>query len=380
MLQGAKFELPIRVLCVFGALDRGGAESMCMALFKMLDRDKIVFDFVKHTAETGAFEDEIESLGGKIYTCPRLSVTTYNSYIRWWDNHFKNHPEHKIIHGHMFTTSGLYFKVAHKYGRITVGHSHCASDKTTNRSYLEKLIRKKMRNMIPRYADFRLACSKKAGDFIFPDGNYIVLNNAIDTTKFLYDDALRKKTRESLGLGGELILGTVANLSEVKNPMGLINIFLAIKKINPETKLVWVGEGNQRSAIENRLNQENIKDCVTLLGMRDDVPSLLQSIDVFLLPSFYEGLPVSVIEAQAAGLPCFISDSVTKEVDITGLCHFLPIDQPDLWAHEILADHTVRKDMSDSIIAAGYDIRTTAKWLEEFYLNTVKDAYNEENQ
>ena len=168
-----------------------------------------------------------------------------------------------------------------------------------------------------------------------------------------------------------MVLGTVANLSDVKNPMGLIDIFLAVKKNKPNAKLLWVGEGSEREAIENRIQTEGLADDIILLGRREDVPMLLQSMDYFLLPSLYEGLPVSVIEAQAAGLPCFISDRVTKEVNITGLCQFFPIDKPDKWAKAILECPAFSRDTYDRIIKAGYDIITTVKWLEDFYMNAA---------
>ena len=195
---------------------------------------------------------------------------------------------------------------------------------------------------------------------------------------FRYNPETRRILRKKLGLSDNLVVGTIANYSVVKNPMGLIDIFLAVKKKNPKVKLLWVGEGSMRAEIENRLIKEGVSKDVSLLGSRYDVPSLLQTIDAFLLPSFNEGVPVSVIEAQAAGLPCFISDSVTRGVDITGLCHFLPIVKPnnwaELWADTILADRTKREDRSSQICEAGYDIQSTSKWLSDFYLTIAEQV------
>ena len=123
--------------------------------------------------------------------------------------------------------------------------------------------------------------------------------------------------------------------------------------------------------MDKRIRKERLEDKIMMLGMRTDVSSLLQAMDAFLLPSFNEGLPVSVIEAQASGLPCFISKNITSEVDVTGLCHFLPIDDPHTWANEILKDVEVRIDTSDFIKKAGYDIKTTAETLKEFYINAM---------
>ena len=363
-----KINNPIRVLCVFSTLDRGGSESMCMNLYRHIDRSKVQFDFVKHTAKKCAFDDEIRNLGGRIYIAPRFKGYNIISYQLWWKKHFVNHPEHQIIHGHFFSISAVYFNVAKQKKRITVGHIHASHSESLLKTLLEKRISK--------YTDYPIACSKEAGRWIYGNRPFTVLLNALDTKMFRYNPETRSIFRKNFGLGDNLTLGTTANFSNVKNPMGLVDIFLAVKKKNPKVKLVWAGDGGLREEIENRILKEGIAKDVYLLGSRDDIPSLLQAMDVFLLPSFNEGLPVSVVEAQAAGLPCFISDRVTRDLDLTGLCHFLPIVQPDnwaeIWADTILVDKTKREDKSEKIREAGYDIQTTSKWLCNFYLTIVE--------
>ena len=351
---------PIRVLCVFSTLDRGGAETMCMNLYRKIDRSKVQFDFVKHTPDKGAYEDEIRSLGGDIYTAPEYKVKNHFSYCRWWKKHFINHPEHVIIHGHYFTISAVYFMVAKKYGRITVGHIHASNIKSTIKKIYLKFIKYE--------TDYPLACSRQAGEWIYGKRPFTVLKNALDTYEYKYNDSVRREYRELLGFKEELIIGTVANFSEVKNPMGLIDIFIEVLHTVPSAKLLWVGEGILRNRIEKRIKQEYIDGSVVLLGKRNDVSKLLQAMDVFLLPSFNEGLPLSVIEAQAAGLPCFISDKITRETDITNLCCFLPIDQPKYWAQAITNNHIRRIDTSDLVKKAGYDANVTACWLQNFYI------------
>ena len=367
-LKRERKESPIRVLCVFSTLDRGGAESMCMNLYRHIDRSKVQFDFVKHTTKKCAFDDEIRNLGGRIYIAPRLKGYNVLSYKLWWKNHFANHPEHKIVHGHFFSISAVYFAFAKQANRITVGHIHASKSNSILKTLLEKRISK--------YTDYPIACSVEAGRWIYGNRPFMVLLNALDTKMFRYNPETRNIFRNNLGLGDNLTLGTIANFSNVKNPMGLVDIFLAVKKKSPKVKLVWAGDGGLREEIETRILKEGITKDVYLLGSRDDIPSLLQAIDVFLLPSFDEGLPVSVIEAQAAGLPCFISDRVTRDVDLTGLCHFLPIVQPGnwagLWADTILADRTKREDQSELIYEAGYDIQTTSKRLSIFYLKIIE--------
>ena len=364
--------LPLRILCLMSTLDRGGAESMAMELFRNIDRSHIVFDFVKHTDAKGAYESEIKSLGGVIYSAPRYKVINHIKYVDWWKRFFEKHPEYRIVHCHFSKMCSIIAPVAHKANRIIISHSHFnkPSEEESNIT-IKRLISNFLLRRIEPSSDYCFACSQTSGEWLYKKKDFNVLKNALDTRVFKYDSQVRSEIRSELDLDSEFIVGTVANFSAVKNPMGLIDIFLMLKKIKPDTKLLWVGDGNLRPAIEKRILAEGVETSVILLGTRDDVPRLLQGIDAFLLPSFNEGLPVSAIEAQAAGLPCFISDRVTKEVDITGLCHFLPIDQPDLWVWEILNDQTPRTDTSDKIIAAGYDIQTTAKWLEEYYLNLV---------
>ena len=358
-------DYPIRVLCVFSTLDRGGAETMCMNLYRKIDRTKVQFDFVKHTSPKGAYEDEITSLGGYIYRAPEYRVNNHFIYCRWWERHFRNHPEHIIIHGHYFTISAVYFRVAKEFGRITVGHIHATKVNSKIKSLYIKAIK--------YYADYKLACSAEAGKWVYKTYSFKVFPNAIDLDKFRYSQPIRQEMRYRLGLSDELTLGTVANLSKVKNPMGLIDIFLEINRIMPKTKLIWVGEGNLRKAIEDRIKLENIEENIIMLGAREDVSNVLQAMDVFLLPSFNEGLPVSVIEAQASGLPCLLSDKITNDVDITGMCCFLFFFQPECWARTILNMNSIRMDTSHYIKEAGFDINSTAEILQKFYMELVSD-------
>ena len=338
---------------------------MCMNLYRRIDRKKVQFDFVKHTSQKGDFEEEITKLGGKVFEAPRYKVYNAVQYLLWWKKYLLKHPEYQIIHGHFFTISAIYFSVAKQLGRKTIGHIHASKADGILKKYLVK--------QITKVTDYPLACSQQAGEWVYGNRPFTVLRNALDTEAFQYNETIRGQCRERLGLLESFAVGTVANYSFVKNPMGLIDIFLYVKKKRPEAKLLWVGEGGLRNNIEERIHTEKIEDDVLLLGARDDVPELLQAMDAFLLPSFDEGLPVSAIEAQASGLPCFISDRVTTETDITGLCHFLPIEKPDIWAEEILKQSITRKDTSEQIKKQGYDIHTTAKWLEEFYLQIERE-------
>lgn len=357
---------PIRILCVFSRLDCGGAETMCMNLYRQIDRSKVQFDFIKHTPSTGAFEEEILALGGWIYAAPRFKIFNYVSYRNWWKKHLLSHPEHQIVHGHFFTISPVYFSVARQFGRITIGHCHATDQQETD---FKTKIKKRIERHTEEYSDYCFACSQDAGKWLFPHKEFTVLNNAVDTEKFQYDPAVRAEVRKELGLHDCFIVGIVGSLSEVKNPFGTMEIFKAVRSKMPDAKLLWVGGGGLEQAIKDKLKAEELTDAVIMTGVRSDVDRLMQAMDVFILPSISEGLPVVLVEAQAAGLHCFCSEAVTKEADITGLCRFLPLGQPDLWAEQILSADLTRQDTCEAIREAGYDIHTTAQWLQDFYLN-----------
>lgn len=343
---------------------------MCMNLYRNIDREKVQFDFVKHSDAAGAFEEEILALGGRIFTAPRYKLYNKRQYVSWWRSFLRAHPEYRIIHGHFFTISPVYFQVAHEFGLHTIGHIHASS---TGTSLKERI---KLHNLmkIEKTSDSCFACSKTAGKWIYKNKPFIVLNNAVDTEKFALDTTKRIVMREELGLApDDVMVCVVANIHSVKNPIGTIDVFKAIREKMPTARLFWVGDGGMRTELQEKITAEGLSDCVTLLGVRGNVADILQAADVFMLCSFSEGLPVVTIEAQASGLPCLLSSAITTEADITGLCCFLPIDQSEVWADamsELI--NTPRTDTSEQIKAAGYDIKTTSAWLTDFYLKAAK--------
>lgn len=356
---------PIRVLCVFSSLDRGGAESMCMNLYRNIDRSKVQFDFVKHTSVKCAFEDEIASLGGRIYTAPRYKMYNYIQYTTWWKRFLHMHPEYQIIHGHFFTISEIYLGIAHRLGRYTIGHIHASASDDGIKGY----IKEKNIHRIEKVADACFACSEEAGKWAYKKAQFTVLNNAIESERFAFNPVCRKLMREQLGIrDDDKAIFVVANITEVKNPLGTIDIFNVIQQKNPNAYLLWAGDGNMRGCLEKRINSECIPH-VVFLGTRSDVPDLLQAADVFMLCSFNEGLGMAAIEAQASGLPCLLSEGIPREADITGLCSFLPLEQPDKWekAYSKMLQNT-RIDTRKQVRTAGYEVKQTAKWLTEFYL------------
>lgn len=371
----AQKDTSVRILCVFSRLDRGGAETMCMELYRHIDRTKVQFDFVKHTSNIGAYEEEIKALGGRVYEAPQYKVYNQISYCNWWKKHLQEHPEHKIIHGHYFTIASVYFRVCKKYNRITIGHSHSTKRMSSGgfkkklRWMLQTLLLKKLE----KRSDYCFACSTPAGKWLFPHKQFTILKNAVDTQKFVYSPSVRLEVQKELKLSDKcLAVGVVGSIYEAKNPLGIVKIFKAVHDKNPNTRLLWVGDGSMREMAESKIKEYGIQDAVILTGVRPDVHRLMQAMDVFIMPSLYEGLPVTGIEAQATGLPCLFSTNVTTEVQITDLCKFLSLDSDELWVREILNAKTERKNMSADIKKGGYDIANTAHWLQEFYLYHLK--------
>lgn len=370
----------IRILHVIGRMNRGGAETMIMNLYRNIDRTKVQFDFVEHYDERAVFDDEIESLGGKIFRCPRYVIINHYEYQKWWNSFFKDHSEEfAVIHGHIGSSASIYLSIAKKFGLFTIAHSHSARGIISFRDLVYKIISYNTRYI----ADYFFGCSELAGVSRYGirtvNGKYFsVLNNAINTSDYKFDNNVRTKMRSELSVEkDDFVIGHVGRFDKAKNQQFLVHIFKSLQQYCSNSKLVLVGTGEDVSQIENLVEELGLKEKVIFTGVRSDVNELLQAFDVFVFPSLYEGLPVTLVEAQAAGLPCVISDTITNEVSLTNLVNYKSLnDSYDSWADAVLNCIDIeRKDMSEEIISAGYDIKTTARWLTDFYFGITKN-YN----
>lgn len=367
---------PIRVLHVLGKLHRGGAETMVMNLYRNIDKEKIQFDFVVHTEKVEAYENEIHNFGGKIFRIPAYKGYNHFEYIHAWKELLSNHPEFKIIHGHVRSTASIYMLIAKQYNRITISHSHS----TSNGNGIAAVIKRIMQYPIRYIADYFFAASEQSGKWLYGDQiiqkkNFLILKNSINIQDFEYNEGIRKTIREKLNLENQFVLGHVGRLHESKNHIFLIEIFNEILKINTNSKLILVGKGNLIDVIREKAILLNLEENILFLGERSDIADLIQAMDVFVFPSIYEGLPVSLIEAQASGIPIVASDSITKNVNITNLITFISLSSlPSFWAKQIIKykDNYPRENYSVEIKKAGYDIKTNAKKLERFYTRIVK--------
>ena len=361
---------PIRVLHVVTYMGRGGLETMIMNYYRHIDRTKVQFDFLVHRDFEADYDQEILSLGGKIYHLPKLNPFSI-SYHNALNIFFKEHPEYKIVHVHQDCLSSIALKSAKKHNiPVRIAHSHSSSQDKN----IKLLLKKYFMKSIPNYATHLFACGKEAGDWMFRGASYEILRNAIDVNSFKYDFEKRNALRDKYHFKDSLVLGHVGRFNYPKNHDFLIDIFNEVQKISNNSKLLLIGTGDLESKIKEKVNQLGLMDNVIFLGNRSDVNELMQAMDVFVFPSNYEGLPVTLVEAQASGLPIFKSNNVPKQCIITPNVHSISLDKDaQYWAKEILSTYNnfKRSDTSSYIIESGYDINSNAKWLQDFYLKEV---------
>lgn len=356
--------MPIRILHIVTYMGRGGLETMLMNYYRSIDRTKVQFDFLTHRDFEADYDAEILALGGRIYHLPPLNPFS-KGYLSALDRFFAEHPEYRIVHSHLDCMAGIPLKAAKKHGvPVRIGHAHNSSQ-PKDAKYLLKLMYKRT---IARNATRLFACSAEAGRWMFGGADFRVLNNAIDAQKYAFDAEIRSAARQKLGVSEDaLLVGHVGRFDPQKNHSFLLTIF---EKIPGNARLLLVGDGALRPAAEQQAEELGIRDRIIFAGVRSDVDRLLQAMDVFLFPSLFEGLPVSIIEAQAAGLPCLISDKVPIECKKTELVTQLPLDAgASAWAEAVRsAAKTPRTNTLSQLRDAGFDIQANADWLADFYL------------
>jgi glycosyltransferase involved in cell wall biosynthesis len=376
---------PIRVLHVLGGVGPGGAESRIMDLYRQMDREKIQFDFLVHSSRIRKagddpslrkpefFDEEIRQLGGKIYVLPKFKVYNYFTYRRAITRFFREHHEFRVVQGHMTSTAGIYLPIAKKCGvPVTVAHSRNAGVEKGLKGLATRFFR---RNLADK-ADYLFACSALAGEDVFgrramDEKRVRIIHNAIDVRKFEYDPAVREQMRQEYGVEDKLVLGHVGRFNYQKNHPFLIEVFAQVCSRRNDAVLILVGDGPDRAAMEEKCSALGISDKVLFVGNQREPWKFYQAFDIFLLPSFFEGLPGVLVEAQAAGLLCFVSDAVTREAQATENVHYLDIHSAaESWATEILkrADYQ-RRSTCQIMQEAGFDVTLQAEGYRNFYEN-----------
>lgn len=375
----------VRVLCLFTLLDRGGAETMCMNIYRNIDRTKVQFDFLVYYPQRGKYEDEIELLGGHVYRIPHLEPKNIVDHIKAARAFFKEHPEYRIVHDHMGENGALICREAKRAGVSTIifhAHTdyypviiwkqcHLLPTKMPMLSTTECKLRVLLPILMSSATDF-FACGENATKvFRRKQSEAVIIKNGIDVSKYAFNETIRERVRKEHQCENAFVVGNVARLNDNKNQSFAIDIMKELVNLVPNAQLWLVGDGNKCDELKKKAESLGLKDKVLFLGIRSDVNELLQAMDVFLFPSKKEGLPVACIEAQTAGLPCVFSDGFDSATDVTGNCRVLSLKEgPVMWASEInKLQGTVRENKEQAVSNAGYDIRKTAAEMQSFYLS-----------
>lgn len=360
---------PYRILQVVTIMNRGGIETMIMNHYRVIDKSKYQFDFLVHRQERGDFDDEIEKLGGRIYRGFPIRPWKYLQYFKWLKNFFTSQHNFIAVHSHIQENSGLVFKIAQKYNiQNLVSTSHTAGY-GIDYKYPFRLYAKYYLN---KFCTHKMACGKMAGEHLYgKESKFKIIHNAIDLNKFKYNITERNNIRNELNLSGEFVIGNVARFHKGKNHTFVVDVFYELYKRNPKVTLILVGDGEEYHGIKQKVINLGLEHKVKFLGVRDDVHRCLQAFDVLLFPSLFEGIPVSIIEAQASGLPCILSNTIDPETAITNNVEFHSLTSPiSEWASAILAKQNFQRiNTSQEIINAGYDVIQNTNILIDIYTN-----------
>lgn len=365
----------IRVLHSVSNMDRAGIETMIMNYYRNIDRNKVQFDFLCNKPQKGAYDDEIKSLGGNIYVSPGFNPLKYFKYKKYVKRIVDTNPDIKIIHAHNGSLAYFALKCAKaiKFPN-RVAHAHATMIPHSKKTYfdIKWMYKNLFKNRIKYQANYFWGCSTEACEFYFGNNKkFTIINNAIDEKKFVFNLDKRKEKRKELKINDDtLVIGHVGRFMIQKNHEFLIDIFEEVHKKNKNTVLLLIGDGELKEKIKEKIKNKNLENDTIFLENIDNVNEYYQAMDIFVLPSLYEGLPVVGIEAQAAGLKCFFTNTISPEVKITDNVTFFGLnDSPSKWADEVLKykDRYKRIDMTKQIIEAGYSIKEEAKKLQKLY-------------
>lgn len=365
-------ETQIRVLQIINSMNNGGIESVVMNYYRHLDRTKIQFDFAVSNQSILSQKEEIEALGGRIYLTPPIKkLRKYKKALREIieTNHYR------IVHCHMGVAAVLPLGVAKRCGvPYRICHAHSTASKN---EIVRTLIKSILKPFSKKNANMFFSCGEVAGRWLygnkfFEQGRVTIINNAIELDKFAFNQGIREQMRKELGVDDKFVIGHVGRFNQQKNHHYLIKIFSEIVKLKPNAVLVLIGQGPLEDEIRHQVQTLGLGDHVKFLGVRADVDKLYQAMDAFVLPSLYEGLPVVGVEAQANGLPCFVSDQVSKEVKILDNLVFLKLnDSAENWAKQIVTAGE-RQEVKEKFQDMHFDIKAECKKLEQIYVECAE--------
>lgn len=324
----------MRVLHVVSVMDMGGMENYIMNLYRKIDRNEIQFDFLVHHGRRGVFEDEIEALGGHVYHTTLMDDFNLPRYIKKLRELFQN-QRYGVVHGHLGSAAFFYLREAKRAGvPARILHSHCPNHPNTLKGYIKHVLFR----FSPIYANVRLACSEQAGKYQFRKEPFEVVPNGVDVARFRFNQQQRDEMRNRLQLDESFVVGHVGRFYYEKNHAYLIAMFRELRKKVPNAVLLLLGDGALMEEMKALVDKVGLRDSVRFMGVIRDCAPYYQAMDAFVLPSLYEALPLTGIEAQCAGLPCLFSENVSNEVKLDAQAMFLPIGAENIgfWIDELM--------------------------------------------
>lgn len=354
-----------RLLCIVGGMNAGGAETFLMKIYRTIDREKYQMDFAVAINEKGFYDDEILDYGGRIFHISPKSAGLIKNYKEIKEI-VKTNDYQSVLRVSQHALSALELRAARKGGAKICGFRSSNSNTTTG-SRKSRILHKLCMFMPRMYANVRIAPSTEAAEYMFGRGciqknRAQIVHNGVDLSVYRFREEDRNRIRGEFSLNDSLVIGHVGRFNQQKNHGFLIKVFSEIKKRNENAKLLLVGTGEKEREIRELVSQNDLSDSVVFAGVRSDVPALLSAMDVFVFPSFYEGMPNVVIEAQACGLPCVVSDRITKEAKLTPVIEYLPLSlSASEWAEKAISLCGERVFTHQDIVEQGYDIDSSAQ-------------------
>lgn len=365
-----------RVLHIVSAMDRGGAETLLMNVYRNLDRSKLQFDFVTHRSDKGNFDDEIQQLGGKIYNIPSLGNVGPISYVKKLAEIMSSNS-YIAVHSHTDYQSG-FPALAAKIARIPhrICHSH-SNNWPMNEGIKQKLLLKVLQSIIKFSATQYCSCSQEAGAFLFGQkavkkNRVTILKNGIDLSQYLDETITKTSVIREFGLDQNAkIIGHVGKFSKSKNQIFILKILKELVNKDKSYVALLVGDGPLKAKIEHEAENIGLSKHVRFLGVRSDIPRLMKAFDVFLFPSIFEGFGIVTVEAQISGTPCIMSNSVPISTDMgIGLVRYLSLkEHPGKWAEEVEKTIHIKKPEKETLVKAlsekGFSIQQNIEeWMK----------------
>ena len=362
----------IRVLMVLGNTKMGGTQAFILNLLKNINLNRFQVDLAINSEEKdGGIGDDVKQMGCQIFFWPYYKVYNKHRFVKFWHDFLAEHP-YDIVHGHSTNSAAVYLRVAKEMGCNTIAHSHSAGYRGNR---VQQWLKKYYAHQVGEVADYWFACSDKAAERLYGSDyrkypRYYDIPNAINAENYLYDDNKANSIRLQLGVADdEFLCGHVGTFSVPKNHFFLLDIFCEVLKLEPKSKLVCCGAGALMPQVKEKATAMGIIDRVIFPGVVKNCNEYMMAMDAFVFPSLFEGFPVSVIEAEAAGLNVVMSDVITNEVDLTSCIHRCSLsDSTKTWAQTICSlKYNNRQSFNKAIVESKYNMRTSIKLISSLY-------------